>query len=81
MKGFTEFRGYRSRVIYDPKSKAFLVRGVEYPDFDVGDAMVAPEFPSVNFIKQLKQRKSKSKMPPSAHKSVALMGLGSGIQK
>ncbi len=43
MKGFTEFKGYRSRVIYDPESKEFVARGLGYPDFEIRDAKVPTE--------------------------------------
>ena len=43
MKGFAEFKGYRTQTIYDSISKEFLVRRVEKSVFDVGDAKVKPE--------------------------------------
>ena len=43
MKGFAEFKGYRTQTIYDSISKEFLVRRVELADFDAGDAKVKPE--------------------------------------
>ena len=43
MKGFTEFKGYRSRIIYDPESKEFVACGLGYPDFKIRDAKVPIE--------------------------------------
>lgn len=43
MKGFTEFKGYRTRTAYDPKAKEFIARRVEYPGFIFGDFKVPTE--------------------------------------
>jgi hypothetical protein len=43
MKGFVEFKGYRTRTTYDPESKGFVARGEVYPDFDARDAKVPAE--------------------------------------
>ncbi len=40
MKGFAEFKGYRSRVVFDPDSKEFVVHSLGYPDFKIRDAKV-----------------------------------------
>jgi len=40
MKGFDEFKGYRTRTVYDPKSKEFVTRRVEYTELNFGDAKV-----------------------------------------
>jgi hypothetical protein len=41
MKGFSESKGYRTRIIYDPKSKEFVTRRVEYTEFNVREAEVS----------------------------------------
>ncbi len=43
MKGFIEFKGYRTRTAYDPESKGFVARRAEYPDFDIRDSEVLSE--------------------------------------
>jgi hypothetical protein len=49
MKGFSEFKGYRTRITYDPKSKEFVTRRVEYTEFNVRDAEVSTKT-QVGFI-------------------------------
>lgn len=57
MKGFTEFKCYRTRIIYDPVSKEFVTRKEEQLGFDAGDAKVKPETQtqpvSANFVATL----------------------------
>jgi hypothetical protein len=87
MKGFLEFKGYRTRIIYDPIGKEFLAHRVEYPDFDVGDAAVKPTSPirselvvqkthletlRESHANPCKQSKVKTRMRRSAH-SPAIM--------
>ena len=66
MKGYVEFKGYRTRTTYDPKSKDFLTHGVEYPEFDVRDSKDQAEnrAKSTNPPKQeLKAQQSHSDTP------------------
>jgi hypothetical protein len=33
MKGYEEFKGYRTRIVYDPKTKAFTTRTLANAEF------------------------------------------------
>ncbi len=43
MKGFTEFKGYRTRITYDPDSGEFVARSLGYPDFEIKVTKVSTE--------------------------------------
>ena len=50
MRGYSEFKGYRSRVIYDVDNKEFVVRGFEHQDFQTKDTTISSETPVKRLI-------------------------------